>query len=219
MREFKFRRNVLSNCLWIGAASIGVGTPFNSHAVFQFAVPTILRFIFQGLFRSTASRTVTTTATRTIAAGVTRTTVTSWKTVGSLGITATGIATVSGAVWALADEHKAKSIWVAGSEVTSRFLVTGANEVQAETAVYLGYTLTDVKTGSIEKKLVIPALVVPSKKPFEFPFEVTKLPNPGLKRLDMICSLDSSRLVAHPSFVLPQSQLIVVADPSDVTYG
>ena len=87
-------------------------------------LPFLLRFIFQGVVRSTATRTVATTATRTLSSGAIRTVTTQFKSVVNLGITTTGIAAVSSGVYALADKHRAEQIWVSGTEYLNKFVLT-----------------------------------------------------------------------------------------------
>lgn len=190
-------------------------TPSESNAYLQF----LLRLILQGAFRSTVSRTVTTTATRTLANGAVRTAVTSFKTIGSLGMTATGIATVSGTVWAIAKNNNAKQIWVADQETVNRFQLVSDKATTETVRIFPGYRIVDASTGKIERTSVIEATAIAGSKPFEFTFEVKNLPNQGLKRIEPFVSYDEKGEKPHPGYRTSHPEIVYVTEPSEVTFA
>lgn len=192
-------------------------TPRRAEAIWPLSF--ILRLVLGGAFRSTATRTVTNTAARALAGGATRTVVTSFQTVGTLGISATGLATVSAAVWALAKEHNVKQIWVAGDEAANRFQLISDKANTEPQRIFVGYRVVNVVTGAVETSATQVAYAMPGNKPMELPFLVKPLPHIGLKRIEAFVTLDDKGLHPHPNFAVASPQLVVVADPSEVKYA
>ena len=182
-------------------------------------VPLLLRLLLQGTVRGSATRTVTTTVARTLAAGVTRTVATSFQTVASLGITGTSIVAVSAGVWALANQHRVKQIWVTGTDALNSFLLASDKATTEHERIFIGYRVVDTSTGVVEAESRRVGFAAPGTAPLEFPFEVKPLPNPGLKRVEAFVTVDEEANIAHPRYVAPEPQLVVVAHRSEVTYG
>jgi hypothetical protein len=180
-------------------------------------VPFLLRLVLQGAFRSTATRTIATTSTRTLASGAVRTATTQFQTVASLGMTATGVATVSTAIWALADKHRAEQIWVAGTEVVNKFVLSTAKEVSEVDRFFYGYRVVDIATGNVEASSTRVGYPLPGTQPLHLPFDVKPLPNSGLKQVIAFITSDEQGQVPHLRFHPPAPKLVVVANLDEVT--
>ena len=209
------RRQVTAALVAIPAGCLLQGLPQTASPF----IPFLLRILLQGAFRTTVSRTVTTTAVRALAAGATRTVVTTFRTVGSLGISATGLASVSAAVWAMASEYKVRQIWVAGSGVSNNLSLASDKATTELERVFVGYRVIDANTGELEKRSLRMASSRPGSQPFVFPFEVRDLPFPGLKRIEAFVSLDKEGMEPHPGFLVDEPQTILVAHPTEVAFG
>ena len=165
-------------------------------------LPLVLRFIFGMGVRTTVRRV----PTRVLVGSATGK---SYKSVVSLGLTASVAFSVSPNVYAQAREYNAEAIWV-NSGVKNNFQLAMQNNSNERKQAQLSYILRDVPSNRIELERNCGVLSVGPNDSFSFPFEISELPYVGVKKLEAISD--------SPGLHRTSSGNIIIADSKEVKF-